>query len=60
MGINPLGYADLEHIRQEVTYAYQIFERRRDWPLVDVTSKPIEEAAAEVLTLIGGTDQATE
>jgi regulator of PEP synthase PpsR (kinase-PPPase family) len=57
MGIPALGYADLEHIRQEVTYAYQIYERRRDWPLVDVTSKPIEEAAAEVLALIGSVDQ---
>ena len=48
-----LGYADLEHIRKEVTYAYKVFERRRDWPLVDVTAKPIEEAAAEVVALIG-------
>jgi len=57
MGIPALGYADLDHIRQEVTYAYHIFERRRDWPLIDVTSKPIEEAAAEVLALVGSTDQ---
>lgn len=48
------GYADLEHIRNEVTYAYHIFERRRDWPLVDVTAKPIEEAASEVVTLVKG------
>jgi len=54
IGTNALGYADLEHIRKEVTYAYHIFERRRDWPLVDVTAKPIEEAAAEVVTLVKG------
>lgn len=47
------GYADLDHISQEAAYAYQIFERRRDWPLVDVTAKPIEETAAEVIALLG-------
>ncbi len=56
MGTRALGYADLEHIRKELTYAYHLFERRRDWPLVDVTAKPIEEAAAEVVTLIKGID----
>jgi len=53
MGTRTLGYADIEHIRQEIAYAYQIFERRRDWPLVDVTTKPIEEAATEVVALLG-------
>jgi regulator of PEP synthase PpsR (kinase-PPPase family) len=53
MKTTPLGYADLEHIRKELTYAYDLFERRPDWPLVDVTTKPIEETAAEVVTLIG-------
>ena len=52
LGTHSLGYADLDHIRQEVAYAYHIFERRKDWPLVDVTAKPIEEAASEVVTLI--------
>ena len=53
MGTRMLGYADLEYIRKELTYSYHIFERRRDWPLVDVTTKPIEETAAEVVSLIG-------
>ncbi len=53
MRIPTMGYADLDHIRQEVAYAYHIFERRRDWPLVDVTVKPIEEAAAEIVSLLG-------
>jgi regulator of PEP synthase PpsR (kinase-PPPase family) len=54
MGIRSLGYADLDYVRKELTFAYQLFERRRDWPLVDVTAKPIEEAASEVVALIGG------
>lgn len=53
MKTTPLGYADLEHVRKEITYAYEIFERRTDWPLVDITTKPIEESSAEVVTLIG-------
>jgi len=53
MGTVGLGYADLDHIKKEVTYAYEVFERRRDWPLVDVTTKPIEETASEVISLIG-------
>ena len=53
MGTHALGYADLDHVRKETAYAYEVLERRRDWPLVDVTSKPIEEAASEVVTLLG-------
>jgi regulator of PEP synthase PpsR (kinase-PPPase family) len=55
MGTGSLGYADLDYIRQEMAYAYEIFEQRRDWPLVDVTTKPIEETAAEVVALLGHT-----
>jgi hypothetical protein len=53
MGTRILGYADLEHINQEVAFAYEIFSKRPDWPLVDVTTKPVEETAAEVVSLIG-------
>jgi regulator of PEP synthase PpsR (kinase-PPPase family) len=53
MGIPTLGYADLEHIRKELTHFYELVERRRDWPLVDVSVKPIEESAAEIVSLLG-------
>lgn len=53
IGTSIAGYADLDYVSQEAAYAYQIFERRRDWPLVDVTAKPIEETAAEVISLLG-------
>lgn len=53
MGTHALGYADLATIRKETAYFYEIIDRRRDWPIVDVTSKPIEEAAAEVVALLG-------
>jgi len=52
LGTKQKGYADIETIRREVIYAYQLFDRRRDWPLLDVTAKPIEEAAAEINTIV--------
>ena len=60
IGTSIAGYADLEYISQEAAYAYQIFDRRRDWPLVDVTAKPIEETAAEVISLLGRSSQDKE
>ncbi|MCI0518880.1 MAG: kinase/pyrophosphorylase [Chloroflexi bacterium] len=53
LGTGAHGYADLEYIRQEMDFAYRVYDQRRDWPLVDVTSKPIEETAAEVISLLG-------
>ena len=35
-----------------MAYAYELFDRRRDWPLLDMTAKPIEEAAAEVIAIV--------
>lgn len=46
------GYADVSYIKKEVAYAFEVFERRRDWPLVNVTNKSIEESAAEIVSLI--------
>jgi hypothetical protein len=42
-------YADLEFVRRELSYANQVFGRRPDWPVIEVTDKPIEEIAAEIL-----------
>ena len=42
-------YADLDFVRRELTYAKRIFRERNDWPLIDVTNKPIEEIASEIL-----------
>jgi regulator of PEP synthase PpsR (kinase-PPPase family) len=55
MGTRAFGYADPEHVRKELAFAYEVFGRRPDWPLVDVTSKPIEETAAEVVALLAHT-----
>jgi [pyruvate, water dikinase]-phosphate phosphotransferase / [pyruvate, water dikinase] kinase len=42
-------YANLEFVRRELAYARDVFARRPDWPVIDVTDKPIEEIAAEIL-----------
>jgi regulator of PEP synthase PpsR (kinase-PPPase family) len=52
LGTRSAGYADLNTIRREMAYAYELYDRRRDWPLLDMTAKPIEEAASEIMTII--------
>ena len=49
------AYADLEKVRSELRYSRSLF-RKAGWPVIDITSKSIEEAAAEVLALraLGG------
>ncbi len=44
-------YADLDFVQREVGYALAIFHSRPQWPVVDVTDKPIEEIASEILAL---------
>ncbi|HDQ72469.1 MAG TPA: kinase/pyrophosphorylase [Chloroflexi bacterium] len=46
-------YADPTYVRREVEYALNIFRSQHGWPVVDVTDKPIEETAAEILALAG-------
>ena len=53
LGTKGLGYADLDFVRRELTFAYQVLGRRPDWPIIDMTAKSIEEAAVETLNLLG-------
>ncbi|MEE9615989.1 MAG: pyruvate, water dikinase regulatory protein [Anaerolineae bacterium] len=46
-------YAKPDFVRREVEYALGIFRSRPEWPVVDVTDKPIEEIASEILALVG-------
>lgn len=52
MKTSAMGYADLTHVERELAYAYEIFSKRKNWPIVDVTVKTIEETATEVISLI--------
>lgn len=49
-GGGAVEYASLDFIKKELTYASHIFQEH-DWPIVSVTSKPIEEIASEILAI---------
>ena len=42
-------YADPEFVRREAAYAERVFRAHPGWYTVDVTDKPIEEIASEIL-----------
>jgi len=44
-------YAKLEYVRKEMEYAQRLYSKHPHWPVIDVTSKPIEEIASEILAL---------
>lgn len=44
-------YAEAEKVRAELAYSRSLF-RKAGWPVIDMTSKSIEEAASELLVLI--------
>jgi regulator of PEP synthase PpsR (kinase-PPPase family) len=53
LGAGMLNYADPDFVRRDVVNAYEALERRPDWPIVDMTSRSIEEAAEEIVSLVG-------
>ncbi|MBU0490358.1 MAG: kinase/pyrophosphorylase [Chloroflexi bacterium] len=56
LGLDPatqeVMYIDVDHIRQELAYSHEIIQQAPAWPIIDVTSKPVEETASEVVSLI--------
>ena len=46
-------YDDIEFVRMELMYARNIFSKNPGWAIINVTNKPIEEIASEILTLKG-------
>ena len=49
------GYADLEHIREELKRARRLF-LRYGWPVIDVTRRSVEETAASILAYLHRAD----
>lgn len=45
------SYGDRAHVDQEIQYSRQVFREHPNWPVIDVTSKAIEETAADILRL---------
>jgi len=46
------NYADPEYVRKEINYANRIFDLHPAWQKINVTSKSIEEIAAEIIALL--------
>ena len=47
------NYGQLDYILAELDYAHDLFSRNRDWPVIDVTNKAVEETAATILKILG-------
>ena len=48
-----MDYADQEFVRIELMHARQFYAKNPKWSIVNVTNKPIEEIASEILTIMG-------
>jgi len=46
------NYADVKHVQEELRYAFRIYQTHAKWSRVNVTNKPIEEIASEILSII--------
>lgn len=47
------SYADYEKVTEELDYCRQMYRRNPAWMVIDVTSKSVEESAAEILRKLG-------
>jgi hypothetical protein len=45
------SYGTRAHIDQEIAYSRDLFRKHPNWPVIDVTSKAVEETAADILRL---------
>jgi regulator of PEP synthase PpsR (kinase-PPPase family) len=47
-----VNYDDMDYIMAELEYAQRLFRGHRDWPVIDVTGKAVEETAATILGIL--------
>jgi regulator of PEP synthase PpsR (kinase-PPPase family) len=47
-----MNYDDLEYILAEIEYAEKLFRAHREWPVIDVTNKAVEETAGTILGML--------
>jgi len=43
------GYGDMRHVREELEWSRQVFEKHPAWTVLDITGKAIEETASSLL-----------
>jgi regulator of PEP synthase PpsR (kinase-PPPase family) len=53
-------YADQECVRIELMYARRYFHKHPEWTIINVTNKPIEEIATEIVAIRGKNRKAGE
>lgn len=46
------SYADFDFVQRELGYAEMLFRSHAGWAVIDVTNKPIEEIASEILAIM--------
>ncbi len=46
------NYSDRSYVQSELNYALKIFQMHRDWTIINVTNKPVEEISSEILSHI--------
>ena len=47
------NYGDIDYILAELEYSEQLFKKHRNWPVIDVTNKAVEETAGTLLRIMG-------
>ena len=57
LGRHASDYADPEYIFTELEYCRDLYKKHRQWKMIDVTKKAIEETAAEVVEKINGGEE---
>jgi regulator of PEP synthase PpsR (kinase-PPPase family) len=45
-------YATVQYVKTELIYASRIYNRHPEWTIINVTNKPIEEIASEILLIV--------
>jgi regulator of PEP synthase PpsR (kinase-PPPase family) len=53
LGVEDQGdYADIKKVAEEIEWANNLFNENKRWPVFNVTSKALEETAAEIIKLL--------
>ncbi len=51
------SYAEMDRIKEELEHAHSVYGENSSWPVIDVTSKSLEEISQEVLGALLGEDR---
>jgi len=49
---NKTNYGQLDYIMAELDFARDLFDRNREWPVIDVTNNAVEETAAIIVKIL--------